>query len=97
MGGITKYIIILDNKLLVPTDYRRSRTGFHGDDIYCMPEEEWKRAQIIKLEGSNSGRRSVEFINVPLEIRQLIEEAWLSGDSVLEVKRSLRRLLSLMR
>ena len=67
MPGRTKYYLIDAGewKILRPTRTERSRTKAHGDDVYCLPEEEWKRVVVVELERSNSGKLSYEVIAPP--------------------------------
>ena len=58
MGAITEHIVIHAEKwmILKPTKIQRSRTGNHGEDIYCLSPDEWKDIIDVRLERSNSGR-----------------------------------------
>jgi len=60
--GRTQYYIIDPQKweILKPTRTVRSKSGAHGEDIYCFSEEVWNRVIIIKLERSNSGKLRYE-------------------------------------
>jgi hypothetical protein len=80
MPGLTETVIILDGRILKPNKTYRSRSGAHGEDIYCLSEEQWQRVWIVTFEQSNSGKRHVSTVNVPDNIRELIEEAWINED-----------------
>ena len=80
-GGFTGTIVILDGEVLEPSRTRRTRSGNHGEDYYCLTESEWGRAWVIELRQSNSGRRDVAFENVPEPVRELLERAWLFEDT----------------
>ena len=87
--GFTETIVILDGKVLKPSSVRRSRTGAHGEDIYCLSEEEWNRTWVIVFEQSNSGRPYVTTFNVPEPIKELIERAWLcEGATIKDIVRT---------
>ena len=83
-SGLTKTIIVLDERVLRPSKVYRSKTGAHGEDIYCLSEAEWQRAWIVTFEQSNSGRRYVSTMNVPEAVKELIEQAWLYEDASIE-------------
>jgi hypothetical protein len=84
--GLTKAIVVLDGRVLRPSRTRRSRTGAHGEDYYCLSQGEWNRAWVIILEQTNSGKRYVSTINVPESVKELIERAWIyEGATVSEV------------
>jgi hypothetical protein len=57
-GARTQYYLIdtREWKILEPTRRERSRTGAHGEDVYCLSEEVWSRVVVIGLERSNSGK-----------------------------------------
>jgi hypothetical protein len=82
--GMTKTIVIINGKILKPSRVRRSRTGAHGEDYYCLFQEEWQKAWVITFVQSNSGRRYVSTENVPDNIRELIEEAWINEDVAID-------------
>jgi len=91
--GFTETIVILDGKVLRPSSIRRSKTGAHGEDIYCLSQEEWQRAWVIVFEQSNSGKPYVTTINVPEHIKELIEIAWLyEGATIKEIVRTVTKL-----
>ena len=83
-GARTETIVVLDGRVVRPSSVRRSKTGAHGEDYYCMPPEEWARAWVIHLSQSNSGRRSIAFENVPEPVRELLEQAWLYENAFVE-------------
>jgi hypothetical protein len=74
----TLYILVLDGEILRPARRRRSRSGAHGEDVYCLTEEQWRRVWVVGLYQSNSGRRHAEFSeNIPEEVRRVIERTWM--------------------
>ena len=60
MPGRTQYILVDPQnwEILEPVRRERSKSMAHGEDIYCLSEEVWKRVMIVKLKMSNSGRLS---------------------------------------
>jgi hypothetical protein len=84
MPGPTETVIILDGRVLRPNKIYRSRSGAHGEDVYCLSEEQWQRVWIVTFEQSNSGKRHVSTVNVPDNIRELIEEAWINEDVAID-------------
>jgi len=91
-GALTKYIIILDNKIVQPSGKRSSRTGAHGEEYYCLSKDQWDRAWIIRFEISNSGKRYVDFSeNVPLNVKAIIYQKFIYenkdiGDILVDLK-----------
>jgi hypothetical protein len=92
MGAITRAVVVVNGKVVQPIRSRRSRTGNHGEDHYCLLPEEWKKSWIVVLEQSNSGRRYIHFENVPENAAKAIEEAWVSGASVNAIMQLARML-----
>jgi hypothetical protein len=77
--GKTEYILFdtVVYQTIRPTKIIRSRTGAHGFDIYCLPEEAWKDIAIVRVEVSNSGKLSYS-IQSPIQLHdlaQLLERA----------------------
>jgi hypothetical protein len=65
-GATTLYILVLDGEILRPARRRRSRSGAHGEDVYCLEPQKWSRVWVVGLYQSNSGRRHAEFSeNIP--------------------------------
>jgi hypothetical protein len=96
-GALTIPLVFLDGKVLKPSRECYSRTGAHGNIIFCLSEEEWNRAWIIKLYQSNSGKRSVIVKNVPQEIGELIEQAWVYENAdVHEIVKNVEKLFKIM-
>jgi len=92
-AGFTEAVILLNGRVLKPSSVRRSKTGAHGEDIYCLFQEEWDRTWIIMFEMSNSGKPYVTTINVPEPIKELIEQAWLyEGATIGEIIRTVAKL-----
>jgi len=81
MGGYTGTIVVLDGEVVEPTRTRRTRSGNHGEDYYCLTMSEWERAWIVTLTQSNSGRRSIHYEGVPQPAAELLERAWLYEDT----------------
>jgi len=51
------YVIDAESwKILKPVRRERSKSRAHGEDIYCLDEEVWRRTLIVVLKRSNSGR-----------------------------------------
>jgi len=96
MGGLIKYLVFLDGKLVQPSRIKRSRSGNHGDDYYLLSEDQWRRAWILVLERSNSGKRKIEFIgNIPNEAKKQLEEIWIYTDSWIDDIAQLAKALQL--
>ena len=56
-GRTQYYVIRVDTwEILEPTRVERSRTGAHGKDVYCLPEEIWDMTMVVFIERSNSGK-----------------------------------------
>jgi hypothetical protein len=83
MPGRTLYILIDTGtwQVLEPTRKERSKTGAHGEDVYCLSEEVWNRVVVVALERSNSGKLSYEVIAPPglekyaRELEELLQAA----------------------
>jgi hypothetical protein len=96
-GAITKVLVVLDGKIVKPSRVRYSRTGAHGEEYYCLEDNEWNRAWIIKLYQSNSGRRSVITENTPQGVKDLVEQAWIYEDtSIDDIIKALEKLSKIM-
>jgi hypothetical protein len=96
-GALTIPLVFLDGKVLKPSREYYSRTGAHGNIIFCLSEEEWNRAWIIKLYQSNSGRRSVITENTPQGVKDLVEQAWIYEDtSIDDIIKALEKLSKIM-
>jgi hypothetical protein len=74
--GKTEYILFdtVVYQIVRPSRIERSRTGAHGFDIYCLPEETWKDIAVVRVEESTSGKLSFDIqSSVPLEdLRELL-------------------------
>jgi hypothetical protein len=77
-GALTRYVIILDGKLVQSSGKRFSRSGAHGEEYYCLSKDQWDRAWIIKFEISNSGKRYVDFSdNIPPNVKAIIYQKFI--------------------
>jgi len=96
MGGYTRSLLVLDGEVLRPNAKVRSRTGRHGKDVYCLTEDQWQKVWWVKLEQSNSGKRTITCSNMPEEVAEVLERMWLYEDydaaSIAEVAAKLYRL-----
>jgi hypothetical protein len=65
--GRTKHYLIDATtwEVLRPTRTERSKTGAHGEDVYCLSEEVWGRVVVVALERSNSGKLRYKVIAPP--------------------------------
>jgi hypothetical protein len=94
--GMTRTLIVIDGVIARPTKIYRSKTRAHGVDIYCLTSNDWSKAWVIELVQSNTGKRHINFENVPAQIRELIERAWVyEGASVAELEKLLPKLYTL--
>jgi len=82
--AFTETVVLVDGMMLKPSKMYRSRTGAHGEDIYCLSEEEWSKAWILIFEQSNSGKPYITVINVPEPIKELIERSWLYENATIK-------------
>jgi hypothetical protein len=91
--AFTETVVLMDGKVLKPSKVYRSKTGAHGTDVYCLTEEEWQRTWVIVFEQSNSGKPYVTTFNVPDNVRELVEQAWLyEGATIKEIIRTVAKL-----
>jgi len=100
MGGLMKYVIILDGRQIYPSSTRRSRSGSHGSDYYTLTPDQWAKAWIIILERTNSGKRNISFSdNIPQEAREELTNMWLYNNSwindIVQLAKALQLSLSL--
>ena len=96
MGALTKYVVLLNGKVIYPSSTKRSKTGNHGSDYYALTADEWAKAWIIILEKSNSGKRSIGFSdNVPEEAKKQITDVWLYTNSCVNDIIQLAKVLQL--
>jgi hypothetical protein len=58
--GKTEYILFdtVVFQRIKPVRITRSRSGSHGFDMYCLPEETWKDIAVVRIEESTSGKLS---------------------------------------
>jgi hypothetical protein len=91
-GALTVTIVINESGVVKPTQTYRSRTGAHGEDVYCLSN--WSGVWVVHLNQSNSGRRSISFSNnIPDNVKRIAEQLWIYENvSVHE----LEKLLSLL-
>jgi len=82
-GALTLTIVYdpVEKKIVMPSRKVRSRSGAHGEDIYCLDKDQWNRVYIITLYQSNSGKRDISFSeNVPQDIVEKLTIAWIYED-----------------
>ncbi len=92
MGALT-LTIVYDPALktiIKPSKVELSRSGRHGQHIYCLPD--WDKVWVITLLISNSGKRDVRVSgNVPSDVANRVVTEWLMGapiSRIIEVLRS---------
>jgi len=86
-GALTLTIVYdpVEKKILEPSRKNRSRSGAHGDDIYCLDKDLWNRVYIITLYQSNSGKRDISFSeNVPTSTMEKLTIAWIYENSYVD-------------
>jgi hypothetical protein len=86
-GAITLTIVYdpETKKILTPDRKNRSRSGAHGDDIYCLDKDQWNRVYVITLYQSNSGKRDISFSeNVPTSLIEKLTIAWLYENTIVD-------------
>ena len=74
--GYDQTFVIVNGDLLRPSHSRRSKSGAHGEDVYCIEEDSWRKAWILSLGKTNSGRRYASFENVPEVVAEVLHQAW---------------------
>jgi len=99
--GKTQYYIIDPQKweILEPVRRERSRTGAHGEDVYCLSEEVWNRVIIIKLERSNSGKLRYE-VSSPQEYwwnKIMLESVLMLAEDFYGMEEEIREYVKLQR
>jgi len=95
-GGLTKTVVIVDNKVIRPTRERRSGTGRHGEDYYLLSKEQWDRAILLHFSQSNRGHRNLvveSALQLPKELTEKLKMLWISGFDINDVVRVLTREL----
>ena len=93
MGALTLTIVYdFANKTVVkPNKVVLSKSGTHGQHIYCLPPDMWDKLWVVRLEITNTGKRSVVFSkNVPQDIAQKITTQWLAGATIDAIIKTLR-------
>ena len=67
MPGRTQYILVDPQnwEILEPVRRESSKTGAHGEDIYCLDEATWSRVLVVRLARSNSGKLRYEVSSPP--------------------------------
>ncbi len=91
MGALTLSIVFnpATKEVVRPHRVELSRTGNHGYHIYCL--QDWGEVWVIRLEVSNSGKRSVRFSgNVPQDVANKVVAIWMAGASISEVINALK-------
>jgi len=86
-GALTLTIVYdpIEKKILTPDRRSRSRSGAHGDDIYCLSKDQWEKVYVITLYQSNSGKRDISFSeNVPTSIMEKLTIAWIYEDTIVD-------------
>jgi hypothetical protein len=86
-GALTLTIVYdpVEKKILTPDRRNRSRSGAHGDDIYCLSKDQWNKVYIITLYQSNSGKRDISFSeNVSQDIVEKLTIAWIYEDTIVD-------------
>jgi hypothetical protein len=70
-------------EIIKPTRKVRSRTGAHGEDVYCLPQEAWNNVIIVSLERSNSGKLYYDIVasqSLAREVSELRELLYYASD-----------------
>jgi len=92
MGALTLTIVydFADKTVIRPNKVVLSKSGTHGQHIYCLPD--WNKVWVITLLISNSGKRDVRVSgNMPSDVANRVVTEWLMGapiSRVIEVLRS---------
>jgi hypothetical protein len=93
MGALTLTIVYNpeEKAIVKPNRVERSRTGSHGQHIYCLPPDVWDKLWVIRLEISNTGKRNVVFSkNIPQGIAHEVTTQWLAGATIDAIIKTLR-------
>jgi hypothetical protein len=80
--GLTKTVVIVDNKIVKPTHRQMSKTGAHGVDVYCMKQEDWGKAIVITFNVSNSGKAHIDCEGIEEDLCTMVHELFLYHGSV---------------
>ena len=86
-GALTLTIVYdpVTKNIVMPSRKDRSRSGAHGEDIYCLDKDLWNRVYIITLYQSNSGKRDISFSeNVPTDVIEKLTIAWLYENTIVD-------------
>ena len=94
MGGLTRTVLVSskDFEVIRPTRTRRSKSGTHGEDIYCV--EDWSSVAILRFERSNRGRTYLYCDNVSKDVCDELRKIFEVTDSVEETIKYLQSKLS---
>ena len=93
MGALTLTIVYdpMERAIIKPHRTELSKSGTHGQHIYCLPPDMWDKLWVVRLEITNTGKRSVVFSkNVPQDIAQKITAQWLAGATIDVIIKTLR-------
>jgi hypothetical protein len=91
MGALTLTIVYnpATKEVIRPHRVETSKSGTHGTHIYCL--DAWDELWIVKLEVSNTGKRSVVFSrNVPQDVANKVVAMWLAGASISDIINALK-------
>ena len=100
LGGLSKTIVVIDGKVVLPSRERRSRSGTHGEDYYLLSKEQWNKAVLLHFSRSNSGHRNLiveSATPLPEGLAEKLKKLWVAGFTIDEVVRVLIRELKQMK
>ena len=100
MGGLSKTVVVVNNRVAMPTRERRSRSGTHGEDYYLLSESEWNKAILLHFSQSNRGHRDLvveSALQLPSELIERLKRLWTAGLTIDEIIRVLTRELKRMK
>jgi len=93
-GALSKTIVVVDGRVIMPVRERRSRTGRHGEDYYVLRKSEWDRAILLHFSQTNSGYRDLvveSAVPLPQALVEELRNLWVAGATVDEVVEELLR------
>ena len=91
MGGLTHTILISlkDFEVISPIRMKRTKSGTHGEDIYCL--EDWDNVIILRFERSNRGNTYLYCTNISEKLCNELRKVFEITNSVEETLEYLKR------
>jgi len=92
LGGLSKTVVVVNNRVVMPSRERRSRSGTHGEDYYLLRSDEWRRAVLLHFSQSNRGHRSLVIESatpLPEGLAEKLRMLWVAGLTIDEVVQAL--------